>query len=173
MPHSTLLTPLPESAPESQRPRQGHKGHCIWTAIFSPKGLQHLSLRLSSESIDIKKYTHATILDPRIKTLYQKLLARMEGRRAELSWNELDLEGAPIFHQRVWRELMNIPFGKTRTYSEISKIAGSPKAARACGQACRANRILFFIPCHRVVALNGLGGFSGGLHLKKLLLGFP
>jgi O-6-methylguanine DNA methyltransferase len=170
MPHTTLLTPLPKSAPNDPHTKEGH---CIWTAVFSPKGLQHLSLRLSPQTVDMKKYvnaTHRDPLDPRIKILYQKLLDRMEGRRSELSWNELDLSDAPVFHQRVWRELMNIPFGQTRTYIEISKIVGSPKAARACGQACRSNRILLFIPCHRVVAVHGLGGFSGGIELKKLLL---
>jgi O-6-methylguanine DNA methyltransferase len=74
------------------------------------------------------------------------------------------------FQQAVWRELQKIPRGQTRTYGEIAAAIGRPNAVRAVGSACGANPLPLFIPCHRVVAKNGLGGFGSGLPWKKLLL---
>jgi methylated-DNA-[protein]-cysteine S-methyltransferase len=74
------------------------------------------------------------------------------------------------FRQKVWRALEKIPFGQTRSYGEIAAMIGSPGAARAVGTACGANSLPLFIPCHRVVAANGLGGFSSGMEIKKQLL---
>lgn len=70
------------------------------------------------------------------------------------------------FQQRVWAELRRIPAGETRTYGEIARQLGS--APRAVGQACRANPCPIVVPCHRVVAVNGLGGFSGDTSGRKL-----
>ncbi|MGU9951138.1 MAG: methylated-DNA--[protein]-cysteine S-methyltransferase [Gammaproteobacteria bacterium WSBS_2016_MAG_OTU1] len=86
---------------------------------------------------------------------------------------ELPLLSAPSEHQRRVRTAMqNIPFGETCTYGEIAKHIKS--SARAVGGACRANRLPLFVPCHRVVAANGLGGFMGEggheHHIKKFLL---
>lgn len=74
------------------------------------------------------------------------------------------------FQQAVWKELKKIPRGQTRTYGEIATAIGKPKAVRAVGSACGANPLPVFIPCHRVVAKNGLGGFGSGLPWKILLL---
>jgi methylated-DNA-[protein]-cysteine S-methyltransferase len=70
------------------------------------------------------------------------------------------------FQQRVWAELRRIPSGETRTYGEIARRLGS--GPRAVGQACRANPCPVVVPCHRVVAVNGLGGFSGDTSGRKL-----
>ncbi|WP_373508121.1 methylated-DNA--[protein]-cysteine S-methyltransferase [Thiocapsa sp.] len=70
------------------------------------------------------------------------------------------------FQQRVWAELRRIPAGETRTYGEIARQLGS--VPRAVGQACRANPCPVVVPCHRVVAVNGLGGFSGDTTGRKL-----
>lgn len=74
------------------------------------------------------------------------------------------------FQKAVWKELKKIPRGQTRTYGEIAKAMGRPNAARAVGSACGANPVPLFVPCHRVVAQNGLGGFGAGLPWKILLL---
>jgi len=66
--------------------------------------------------------------------------------------------------------MQKIPRGQTRTYGEIAAAIGRPKAVRAVGSACGANPLPIFIPCHRVVAKNGLGGFGAGLPWKKLFL---
>ena len=78
----------------------------------------------------------------------------------------------PPFHQRVWKECAKIPKGRTVTYGELAKRLGKPGAARAVGQALGANPFAPIVPCHRVVAANGLGVFSarGGLAAKVRLL---
>lgn len=83
----------------------------------------------------------------------------------------IQLPEGPAFHRRVWRALIRVPFGKTVTYGTLALAVDSPKAARAVGQACGANQIPLFIPCHRVCASHGgLGGFSCGLPWKIALL---
>lgn len=74
------------------------------------------------------------------------------------------------FQQAVWNEIKKIPRGKTRTYGEIAAAIGRPKAVRAVGTACGANPLPVFIPCHRVVAKHGLGGFGSGIPWKVFLL---
>ena len=74
------------------------------------------------------------------------------------------------FQRAVWRELMNVPYGETVTYGELARRIGRPGAARAVGQAVGANPCLILIPCHRVLAANGLGGFACGVERKKTLL---
>ena len=82
----------------------------------------------------------------------------------------LDLE-ASAFQWKVWRELQKIPFGETRSYSEIATAIGSPKAARAVASACANNRVALVVPCHRVVRRGGeLGGYRWGTERKRRLL---
>lgn len=76
----------------------------------------------------------------------------------------------PSFHRRVWDVLSSIPFGGTMTYAGIAERLGSPKAARAVGNACAKNPVPIIVPCHRVLAQGGLGGFGGGLEAKRWLL---
>ena len=77
--------------------------------------------------------------------------------------------GSP-FQQKVWREISLIPWGELRTYSDIAKAIGQPKSVRAVASACGQNPLPLFIPCHRVVGKNDLGGFNGGVELKQKLL---
>ena len=82
----------------------------------------------------------------------------------------LDLQGT-AFQQQVWTELMDIPWGETRSYSEIAQAIGRPRAVRAVAQAIGKNPCLIMVPCHRVLGKNGsLTGFSAGLDLKEALL---
>ena len=74
------------------------------------------------------------------------------------------------FQCAVWRELAAVPYGQTLTYGELAARVGNPRAARAVGQAVGANPCLIVIPCHRVLASNGLGGFGCGIERKKTLL---
>ena len=90
------------------------------------------------------------------------------GRRKEFDI-EIELEGTE-FQKAVWQELMKIPYGETRSYQDIAIAIGRPGATRAVGTACGKNRWLIIVPCHRVVARNGLGGFRLGLEAKKQLL---
>ena len=91
------------------------------------------------------------------------------GKTEPLS-HALDLQGTP-FQLTVWSALREIPPGEVATYGEIAGKIGKPRAARAVGQVCGSNKVVLFVPCHRVVAAQGkLGGFGGGLSLKKALL---
>ena len=82
----------------------------------------------------------------------------------------LDLRGTP-FQLRVWQELERIPYGETRSYSQIAEAVGAPRAVRAVGAANGANPIPIVVPCHRVIGAGGkLVGYGGGLPLKKRLL---
>lgn len=100
--------------------------------------------------------------------LREQLVAYLAG---DLVAFDLDLrpEGTP-FQQQVWSALRRIPFGQTVSYGDLARELGRPGGARAVGQANGANPIPIVIPCHRVVARNGLGGFSAGLHRKERLL---
>ncbi|MCC5466346.1 methylated-DNA--[protein]-cysteine S-methyltransferase [Pelosinus baikalensis] len=75
------------------------------------------------------------------------------------------------FQQKVWKALQEIPCGETRSYRDIARSIGQPKASRAIGMANNKNPILIFIPCHRVVGANGkLVGYAAGLQVKEYLL---
>ena len=83
----------------------------------------------------------------------------------------LDWNGKTEFQKSVWREMLKIPAGKTKSYGEIAAALGNPKAVRAVGGACGANPIPVLVPCHRILAANKkIGGFSGGLERKRDLL---
>jgi len=82
----------------------------------------------------------------------------------------IDVTGT-AFQARVWAALREIPYGQTRTYSDIAEEIGEPGAIRAVGSACGANRVPLTIPCHRVIRTDGtLGGFGWGLEVKEELL---
>jgi len=83
----------------------------------------------------------------------------------------LDLSAGTSFQQAVWKALRKISLGQTRSYGDIARAVGRPRAVRAAGGACGANPIPIFVPCHRVLAANNkLGGFSGGPGWKETLL---
>lgn len=77
------------------------------------------------------------------------------------------------WQKKVWHELLKTPFGKTSSYSELAEKLGGKKMARAVASACAQNKLLFVIPCHRIIGhKGGLTGYSGGLKHKKWLLDF-
>lgn len=82
----------------------------------------------------------------------------------------LSFVGTP-FQQRVWQELLAIPFGETTTYAELARRMGQPSACRAVGHANGCNPISILVPCHRVIGTSGkLSGYAGGLQKKEWLL---
>ena len=92
-----------------------------------------------------------------------------QGRRTAFDF-PLDLSGTD-FQVAVWRELLQIPYGQTRTYGEIAKKLGKPRAARAVGMANHDNRIPIVVPCHRVIRTDGtLAGYRWGVERKQKLL---
>lgn len=82
----------------------------------------------------------------------------------------LDLQGSD-FQRKVWRALLEIPWGEVRTYGELAASLSMPGAARAVGAANGRNPVAILVPCHRVVGAGGrLGGYTGGLEVKRELL---
>jgi O-6-methylguanine DNA methyltransferase len=103
-------------------------------------------------------------------TVTTALSRALQGREPEVL-PPLDWSSGTEFQQRVWQLLRKISPGQTRSYGEVARKTGNPKAVRAVGGACGANPIPVFVPCHRVLAANHrLGGFSGGLDWKRTLL---
>jgi O-6-methylguanine DNA methyltransferase len=98
-----------------------------------------------------------------------QLLEYLNGERTSFSIS-LDLR-CTLFQRAVYEILESIPYASVLSYGQVAAKLGKPAASRAVGNACGANPLALFIPCHRVVASNGgLGGFGGGLPLKRKLL---
>lgn len=98
-----------------------------------------------------------------------EIVQRIEGKPAQVDL-PLDLE-ATAFQRRVWQELQRIPRGTTRTYSQVARALGRPKAVRAVARACATNPVSIVVPCHRVVREDGkLAGYRWGLTRKEQLL---
>jgi AraC family transcriptional regulator of adaptative response/methylated-DNA-[protein]-cysteine methyltransferase len=105
----------------------------------------------------------------RLEGFVQAILAYLEGREPALDL-PLDIR-ATAFQRRVWQELQRIPFGETRTYTQVARAIGDPNARRAVARACAANPVALVIPCHRVVREDGaVGGYRWGVERKEALL---
>jgi methylated-DNA-[protein]-cysteine S-methyltransferase len=101
----------------------------------------------------------------------ERVRAYFAGERISFDDIELDLEWATSFQASVASTLRAIPYGETVTYGELAALAGHPNAQRAAGTFCAHNRFPLFIPCHRVVAADGLGSYGSlGLAYKRRLL---
>lgn len=104
-----------------------------------------------------------------LKECVAQLQAYFEGKRTDFTF-KLNPKGTE-FQQKVWKELLNIPFGKTMSYLKLSKNLGDVKAIRAVASANGKNPLWIVIPCHRVIGTDGsLTGYAGGLWRKKWLL---
>lgn len=107
--------------------------------------------------------------NPHLKKLGRELASYFKGRLSEFTV-PIDVTGT-AFEQRVWGQLLKIPYGETRSYGQMAKSLGNPGASRAVGRANGANYLSIIIPCHRVIEANGkLRGYGGGLWRKKYLL---
>ena len=137
------------------------------TVAISASGLAMIDLRgsaprpaLHSEWLESPQATRSAIAE---------LQEYFAGQRRQFTL-PLDLRGTD-FQLRCWRALLQIPYGETRTYAELARTVGSPKAFRAVGAANHDNPIPIVVPCHRVIASDGsLCGFGGGLEMKRALL---
>jgi len=106
----------------------------------------------------------------RFQYLMERLVAYFAGHKVDFP-DSLDLSGATAFQREVWEATSLIPYGETRSYTWVAEQIGKPGAARAVGQALGRNPMPVIVPCHRVLTANGgLGGFRGGLEMKRFLL---
>jgi methylated-DNA-[protein]-cysteine S-methyltransferase len=134
-------------------------GEGVAALAWSRKHLESLGLRGTEAD------TSHAILDEAERQLGEYF--RGERTRFDL---EFELNGTE-FQVRVWNALKTIPYGKTWSYRELAVKVGSPEAVRAVGTANGRNPVSIFIPCHRVVRLNGeMGGYAGGIDIKTFLL---
>lgn len=98
-----------------------------------------------------------------------KIIQQLEGRCDEVDV-PLDAKGT-AFQQRVWRELRKIPYGSTKTYTQIARAIGHPQSSRAVGRACATNPVSIVVPCHRVIRADGqLAGYRWGIERKNIIL---
>lgn len=137
----------------------------------SPKGIAHLSFFETDETDSYQQLTHdwptATL---KRNDRFAVDLSHKIFRSKSANPLNLDLHGTE-FQLQVWRALLEIPSGKTSTYSQLAKHIGKPSAARAVGNAIGKNRIAYLVPCHRVIREDGsLGGFRWGTTCKSKLL---
>jgi AraC family transcriptional regulator of adaptative response/methylated-DNA-[protein]-cysteine methyltransferase len=168
-------------------PGRSRASDCIVASwVESPLG--PLITAATSEGICLLEFTERRMLDAQfasIRRLFKTTIVPGENNHISLLKEELRqyfggtlkkftsrliYPGTP-FQQKVWNELLKIPYGRTTSYEEIAERVGSPSACRAVGTANGLNRIAIVIPCHRVVNKSGeLGGYGGGLWRKRKLL---
>ncbi|WP_310991613.1 methylated-DNA--[protein]-cysteine S-methyltransferase [Aequorivita marina] len=141
--------------------------------IQSPLGGLELIGSAAGLSAVIFKDAEAMPVSEKIPEELQDAVHQLEeyfdGKRKDFSL-KLALEGTD-FQKRVWKQLQEIPYGKTMSYQEMANRLGDPKVIRAAASANGKNPISIIIPCHRVIGSDGsLTGYAGGLHRKKWLL---
>ena len=110
----------------------------------------------------------ANDVPPVLKETASQLDEYFAGERTDFDV-AMELDGTD-FQRDVWTELTRIPYGETISYGELARRVGRPSAPRAVGQANGRNPIPVIVPCHRVLASNGIGGYGGGLKVKRALL---
>ena len=142
-----------------------------FVAVYTPGGLAALNFPTSSRRAAGKPNTEP---DPRMLAWHRRTVASVKhilSGREPVDLPPLDLSGGTAFQHAVWQAMQRIRRGQTRSYGDIARAIGKPKAVRAVGGACGANPIPLLVPCHRVLAAGGrIGGFSGGLDWKRKLL---
>jgi AraC family transcriptional regulator, regulatory protein of adaptative response / methylated-DNA-[protein]-cysteine methyltransferase len=140
----------------------------------SEKGLCMVSLGKSERELERKVHdqfpTESVKRDDRaVRAIAADVKGRIDGKNLDAKV-PLDLRGTS-FQMDVWKEMLKIPAGSTRSYAEVAKKIGRPKAFRAVANACGANPVPIVVPCHRVVASAGkLGGYGLGLDRKIAIL---
>jgi len=138
-------------------------GVCWAGVLASEAGLRRLTLPQRSASEAYQQLGDSIKQAAPSPDLFQDLVERLKAY--------FDLSGATAFQREVWERTRLIPYGETRSYTWVAEQMGKPKAVRAVGQALGRNPWPVIVPCHRVLAANGgLGGFSGGLEMKRFLL---
>lgn len=142
--------------------------------FFYETDLGIIGIRDNNNAITEVFYSKSKINDhlketPLIRECFNQLKEYFQGTRREFTI-PIEDEGSE-FQKKVWKALLDIPYGQTRTYKEIAIAIGNEKACRAVGMANNRNPISIIIPCHRVIGANGkLVGYGGGLDIKEKLL---
>lgn len=156
--------------------------HMVWNTPLGPVGLVKRGERLAQITLQADPDNYAFVVErnfgspgKRSRAPFDEIRRQIDeylaGRRLVFRL-PLDIDQGTPFQQRVWKALMEIPYGQTMSYKDVAQAIGQPSATRAVGGANGMNPLPIVVPCHRVVAADGtLGGFSSGLAIKKKLLG--
>lgn len=140
---------------------------CDLYLVASEEGLK--GVYWSEQPIDFLESIHTNEIDSVLTKTANQLDEYFAGKRKVFDLR-LDMTGSE-FQKNVWSHLVKIPYGKTISYKNLAQNCGNMQASRAVGNANGKNPLCIIVPCHRVIASDGsLGGFSGGLHIKKALL---
>jgi len=122
------------------------------------------------EELKKKKDVELVKSEAKFSSLRKQLNQYLSGKKAGFT-EKLDLSSGTLFQQKVWKKMLEVPFGKTISYKKLAAMVGSPKKARAVGNACATNPVSIIVPCHRIIKSDGgLCGYGGGIELKKRLL---
>jgi len=140
------------------------------TIYFIENEIIALSFKGGDNLRYIERYYGTPVeLESKDYNYHEEIIRYLEGELKEFTI-PFSFKGTS-FQESVWNELLNIPYGETRTYKELAEKVGCPKGSRAVGGALNKNPIAIIVPCHRVVGSNGkLVGFAGGIELKSKLL---
>ncbi|HXM40955.1 MAG TPA: methylated-DNA--[protein]-cysteine S-methyltransferase [Bryobacteraceae bacterium] len=139
-------------------------GQLVFGVVASEAGIRAIELNATTELPGREGQSN-----PLLRQAIEQLRAYFAGELRDFDLT-LDMQGTE-FQKRVWRELRNIPYGETRSYSFVATTIGAPKAVRAVGSANGRNPVPIVVPCHRVIGAGGsLVGYGGGLPLKRFLL---
>lgn len=141
------------------------------TVYFTDEGVIGLSFKEEGDKLKYieRYYGNPREVDGKDYNYHHEIIKYLNGELKEFTI-PFSFKGTE-FQEKVWKELLNIPYGETRTYKEMAEKVGCPKGPRAVGNALNKNPIAIIVPCHRVVGSNGkLVGFAGGLELKEKLL---
>jgi methylated-DNA-[protein]-cysteine S-methyltransferase len=131
-----------------------HKGYIV--KVSFDKNVKCGSLKVSSETV--------------VKDFFYTVEKYLEGDYVKFDFPHKFYKVSE-FSEKVYEELKKIPYGKVVSYKTIACKIGKPNAYRAVGNVCGKNKIPLIVPCHRVIRKNGnLGGFSGGISIKKMFL---
>lgn len=166
--------------------RSSTERYCVFETPIGPcgvawseRGVTRLQLpeadRAATERRVMDRPARPEAADPagKIKPLVGRLQRYLTGNAVDFSSVPLDLNGIAPFHQKVYEAARSVSWGQTASYGDLARLAGSPGAARAVGQALARNPVAIIIPCHRILASgNKVGGFSayGGIVSKERLL---
>lgn len=169
MNRSALMPIGPEASDNTPHPSSqacaevGRVAGRVVYAVFGPRGLREVTF----DAAEVSAHEKVARAPDAIADAFERYFA---GEPEAFEGVALDLEGTP-FQRRVWEELRRIPHGSVASYGEIARRLGVPRGMRAVGAANGENPIAIVVPCHRVVETRGgLGGYSGGLDVKRALL---
>ena len=144
--------------------------------FYCPSPIGQITLAAENDALTHLRLPSEPVLEggiaretPLLREAGKQLAAYFAGERREFAL-PLAPQGTP-FQQSCWQELLQIPYGETRSYGQIARAIANPKACRAVGMANNRNPIAILIPCHRVIGAQGdLVGYGGGLAIKQFLL---